>query len=473
MTVQSLSYLVFIMIVWLLALGLRSVKARQMLLLIASYLFYATWGISFLAVLVASSLMNYMLGAMMRRTPTARRLWIGIVLNVLLIAVFKYIPSIVGTSAQGSTTFDIFHRIIMPVGISFWTFQALSYLFDLYREEELDPSLLEFCLYMAFWPTVLAGPICRLPNMLPQFRRPFTPSWDDVATGTRRIIVGLFMKMVLTQMLVAGFNAGEGVATGFDQIAEGWGGLDVWLLAIGFGFQLFFDFAGYSHIVIGTARLFGIRLEENFDRPYFSATPSIFWTRWHMSLSFWIRDYVFLPLAMARREFWWRNFALIIAMTLLGLWHGATLPFILWGAYHGLLLAAHRQGQQLRRRFEFSLPSFLGTFLSWGVTFALISLGWIFFRAHDASQAFTMLSAVLSPHSYRQFALRPNFYIITSLIVTGYFLYCGLEAVVTRLEDYVWARYAFRVLSPLYYSTAIFLIIVWSKQESVFVYFQF
>src|SRR6185295_9624236 len=188
---------------------------------------------------------------------------------------------------------EFFHDIVMPVGISFWTFQGLSYLFDVYREEEIDPSLLEFCLYMAFWPTVLSGPVCRLPNMLPQFRKEPVFSWEDISAGTLRIIQGLFMKMVLAQLLASGLTPGQGVAAGFDQVKSGLGGLDVWLLAIGFGFQLFFDFAGYSHIVIGGARLFGIQVPENFHRPFVSTTPSIFWTRWHMSLSFWIRDYVF------------------------------------------------------------------------------------------------------------------------------------------------------------------------------------
>ena len=281
------------------------------------------------------------------------------------------------------------------------------------------------------------------------------------------------MKVVLAQLLATGFNAGEGVAAGFDQIARGWGGLDVWLLAIGFGFQLFFDFAGYSHIVIGTARLFGILLEENFNRPYFSATPSLFWTRWHMSLSFWIRDYVFLPLATARREKWWRSFALVFAMALFGLWHEATLLFLIWGTYQGFLLVGHRKGQQLKRNFNFTLPFQSGRFMSWALTFALVSLGWILFRAHDLGQAWLMLKAVASPASYFQLALRPNFYIVTSLIVCGYFAYAGLASMLSRLGDNLWARRAFRLLSPVYYATAIFFIIVWSKQESVFVYFQF
>jgi len=409
---------------------------------------------------------------MVRRRPTVGRLWIGVGCNLLLLAAFKYLPQVSGATGL-STSGGVLRQLIMPVGVSFWTFQALSYLADLYREEELTPSVLEFCLYMAFWPTVLSGPVCRLPAMLPQFRGASRPGWDDVAVGARRIIIGLFMKVVLAQFLMTGFNPGEGVAAGFDQIAQGWGGIDVWLLAIGFGFQLFFDFAGYSHIVIGTARVFGIRLAENFDRPYFSTTPSVFWTRWHMSLSFWIRDYVFLPMAAARRDPWWRNVSLIFSMTLFGLWHEATLPFVIWGAYQGLLLTAHRRGQALQRKLGFTWPGGWGSLASWSLTFALISLGWILFRAHDLHQALAMFGAVLSPASYRQLALRPNFYVVTPLVIGGYFLYIGMEAVVARLADRLWARRTFRLLSPVYYSTAILLIVVWSKQESVFVYFQF
>jgi alginate O-acetyltransferase complex protein AlgI len=471
MTIQGLSYLLFVLVVCSFAFSVRSPRARQTLLLIASYVFYASWGLGFLAILIGSSLMNHALGGFVRRRPAVGRLWIGVIANLVLLGLFKYGIHLTGTAITSSEGF--FQQFTMPVGISFWTFQAISYLVDLYREEEISPTLLEFSLYMAFWPTVLAGPVCRLPAMLPQFREASRASWDDISAGTRRIVIGLFMKVVLAQFLMTGFNPGEGVAAGFDQIARGWGGTDVWLLAIGFGFQLFFDFAGYSHIVIGTARLFGIRLAENFDRPYFSTTPSVFWTRWHMSLSFWIRDYVFLPLATARRELWWRNFALIAAMTLFGLWHEATLPFIVWGAYQGVLLVAHRQGQQLRRRMGLSWLNGRGALVSWAITFALISLGWIFFRAQDLHQAITMLKAVLSPASYGQLTLRPNFYIVTPLVVGGYFFFIGIESVLARWADRLWARRAFRLLSPIYYSTAIFLIIVWSKQESVFVYFQF
>ena len=186
---------------------------------------------------------------------------------------------------------------------------------------------------------------------------------------------------------------------------------------------LFFDFAGYSHIVIGTARIFGIRLPENFNHPFFSTTPSIFWTRWHMSLSFWIRDYVFNPLAAAGRRYsGWPYVVLIISMTLFGLWHGAKGTFIIYGVYHGLVLVIHRFGQQLKRRFSVRLPRYLGAFLSWGTTFALVSIGFIIFRVNDLSQAWIMLGAIITPVAYGHFAMPHSFYILASVMIVGYFV---------------------------------------------------
>src|SRR5437660_3582034 len=421
--IQVVGSILVVLLLWVLAWHLPSVKWRQLLLLFASYLFYANWGIGFLAALIISSLLNYMCGSALRRQVTTPRLWIGIAVNLLPLAFFKYLPPLLELGPAGSWQYDLARQIIMPVGMSFWTFQGLSYLFDIYLEEELDPSLLEFCLYMAFWPTVVSGPVCRLPNMLPQFRQLSRISWDDVSAGSRRLIQGITMKFVLAQILGSGWTPGEGIAAGFDQMQGGWGGVDVWLLGIGYGFLLFFDFAGYSHMVIGTARMFAIRLPENFDRPFLSTTPSIFWTRWHMSLSFWIRDYVFNPLAAAGRRYsWWPHVALIISMTLFGLWHGAKGTFIAYGVYHGLILVMHRLGQQMKRQFSVRLPRYLGAFLSWGATFVLVSEGFIFFRANDLTQVWTMLRAVFTPAAYRRFAMSRHFYILTSTIVVGYFV---------------------------------------------------
>jgi alginate O-acetyltransferase complex protein AlgI len=183
---------------------------------------------------------------------------------------------------------------------------------------------------------------------------------------------------------------------------------DVWCLASGYGLQLFFDFAGYTPIAVGAAKALGITVLENFERPFASMTPSVFWTRWHMSLSFWIRDLVFFPLAPLRREMWWRNLALALSMVVFGLWHKATLLFQIWGCYHGVLLVSQRLLQQVERRFNWQLPK-LWTLLSWIVTAALISLGWIFFRANSTAQARQMLAAVASPGSYASHYLSSAF----------------------------------------------------------------
>jgi alginate O-acetyltransferase complex protein AlgI len=403
-----------VLLMWVVAWNLRSVRARQALLLLAGYYFYSSWGMGFLVILIASSLLNFALGAILRRQMTAPYLWFGISINILLLGFFKYLPAILKIGGPGSWQDGLAQSIIMPIGMSFWTFQGLSYLVDIYLEEEINPSLLEFCLYMAFWPTVISGPVCRLPNMLLQFREKPVFSWSDISIGALLLCQGFFMKLFLAQL---------GVAAGFDQVKSGWGGIDVWLLGIGFGFLLFFDFAGYSLMVIGVSRLFGVQLASNFDRPFLSTTPTSFWNRWHMSLSFWIRDYLFRPMAAARRGHWWSYVAVFISMTLFGLWHGAKWTFVLFGCYHGLLLIGHRLGQRSTRRFPILIPARLGSFLSWGITFLLVSLGFVFFRANDLTEAFSMFRSVFSPSAYLRFVMPHNFYIFTVFIPLGYFAF--------------------------------------------------
>src|SRR5215813_9850586 len=194
--------LLIVLVLMIVGKCLPSTRGRQFVFLAASYVFYANWGIGFLSILIISSLMNHVWGRALQRRRTAVRLWVGIALNVVPLGVFKYLPEI---GSAGSWHYDFLSHIIMPVGISYWTFQALSYLFDIYFEEELDPSLLEFCLYMAFWPTVLSGPICRLTSMLPQFRQ-FSPfHWDDVSAGSLRLVQGVMMKFFFAQILLLGW----------------------------------------------------------------------------------------------------------------------------------------------------------------------------------------------------------------------------------------------------------------------------
>jgi len=459
----------------------RSRALRQAVLLIASYALYLTWGIWFAAVLLASTAMNFLVGRYLksglRRQPSGVLLTLGILLNLALLGAFKYLPE--AAVRLPLSSLQRFSHLALPLGISFWTFQAMSYLFDLYREEELDPTFFEFALYMVFFPVTISGPICRLPDMLPQFRSQELTHWADIGAGFRRIATGVLM-MQFAKLLGQGILSGDGITSGFDHVTR-WTGADVCCLALGYGLQLFMDFAGYSHIAIGAAKMLGFAVPENFARPFHSTTPSIFWTRWHMSLSFWIRDYLFLPLATLRREMWWRNLGLVISMVAFGLWHKASLLFLLWGCYHGVLLVAHRQLQQVERKvgWEPSQKSWapLWALFSWIVTMALINLGWIFFRANSLSQARAMLSAILSPASYGSHILSGSLYLMVAALAAGYAI---VMLVIAALDPYpaeveapgnlaprdsqgfiAWlARWRWYWLPPLYALVLIFLLFV-------------
>jgi len=422
MLFQGICYvLLFLMCVVLFA-KVRWRRVRQTFLLLASFALYLTWAPWFAAVLITSIIVNFFIGKWLRRSPYWLPLSTGIIFNLGLLSVFKYLPELAPLVRLNAL--HTFSNLALPLGISFWTFQALSYLFDLYRGEELDPSFVEFALYMVFFPVTISGPVCRMPDMLPQFRSEQTTSRNDVWQGLRRIAIGVLM-MQLAKLLGQGILAGDGIMSGFDRVTQ-WSGADVWCLAFGYGLQLFFDFAGYSHIAVGAAKALGITVPENFARPFASTSPSVFWTRWHMSLSFWIHDYVFFPLAPLRRERWWRNLALAFSMIVFGLWHKASLLFLIWGCYHGVLLVSHRQLQQLQRKFNWEPPAKIWTPLSsslaWAATATLISLGWIFFRANSLAQASQMLSAIVSPASYSSHFLNSSLYVLVAVLSAGYLI---------------------------------------------------
>ena len=413
---RALLYIAVFLLNLALFARVRSRSVRQTVLLISTYFLYCSWSFWFAAVLVTSTAMNFLMGELLRRKPARAVLAMGILLNCALLGGFKYLPE-----AAIHITFSPlqkFANLALPLGISFWTFQAMSYLFDLYRGDELNSSFLEFALYMAFFPVQISGPICRMPEMLPEFRSERLTAWSEISRGFARIATGVLM-MQVSRLLGQGILSGDGIDRGFDRLTA-WSGLDVWCLAFGYALQLFFDFAGYSHIAIGAAQALGFTVPENFARPFESTTPSIFWTRWHMSLSFWIRDYVFFPLATMRRPMWWRNFVLIVSMVLFGLWHKATILFLLWGCYHGLLLVAHRQWQRFRQQFDFDPPTILWSPLSWLCTTVLISLGWILFRANSLPQAQLMFSAALSSKSYFAHHLSGSLYLLVFILAAAY-----------------------------------------------------
>ena len=442
---QVSAYILAFLLCIVIQAKVRHAGIRQTTLLVASYGLYLTWVPWFAGVLVTSVVVNVLLGRQLRKRQSGLLLWVGIIFNLAFLATFKYLPEVAVyipfPSLQG------FSRLALPLGISFWTFQALSYLFDLYRGDELDPSLAEFALYMAFFPVTVAGPVCRLPEMLPQFRSQAATRWSDIAEGFRRMAIGVFM-LLLARLLGQGILAGDSIVSGFDR-ATRWSGLDVWLLAFGYGLQLFFDFAGYTHIAVGAGRAMGIEVPENFQQPFASTSPSIFWTRWHMSLSFWIRDYVFFPLAAARRELWWRNLALVISMLLFGLWHRASLLFLIWGLYHGVLLVAHRGVQQIERRMEWGQAGRLWKAASWLATMAFISLGWIFFRANSLPQAGQMLKAITRLSTYASPLLSSSLYFLVGVLAAVYALVLLVARALER-ETGAISRWRWYWIPPLY-----------------------
>jgi alginate O-acetyltransferase complex protein AlgI len=465
---QGILYCLLFLLCVVIFAKVRARGLRRAVLLVASYALYLTWTPWFAAVLLASTVVNFLVGRWLRRNASGTTLAIGILLNLTLLGTFKYLPEVAVHIPLSSL--QRFSHLALPLGLSFWTFQAMSYLFDLYRGEELEPSLFEFALYMVFFPVTISGPICRLPDMLPQFRSEEPTRWDVIIHGFRRIATGVLM-VQLAKLLGQGILGGDGISSGFDRLTH-WSGTDVWCLAFGYGLQLFFDFAGYSHIAIGAAQALGFTVPENFARPFQSTNPSTFWTRWHMSLSFWIRDYVFLPLAMLRREIWWRNLALVIAMVLFGLWHKASVLFLVWGCYHGVLLVLHRQVQQVERRFNWEPPK-VWTLLSWIATMALINLGWIFFRANSLPQARQMLTAVWSPASYLSHFVSGSLYLLVAALAVGYAaalfmietLDCSVEPQSSEGSANpgiiaLMARWRWFWLPPLYALALLFLLIV-------------
>jgi D-alanyl-lipoteichoic acid acyltransferase DltB (MBOAT superfamily) len=381
-------------------------RSRKIFLLIASYLFYASWNAKFLILIVGSSLLDFYVGAAMARSDDARRrrrlLLLSLVGNLGALSFFKYFNFFVESAlallnAAGLRADPATLEIVLPVGISFYTFQTLTYSIDIYRRK-LQPtdSLLDFCLYVAFFPQLVAGPIERAGHLLPQLayavRRPIPGGWTLVA-------IGVFKKVVIAD------NMAALVALTYASPEQSYP-LALWVGTYAFAIQIYCDFSGYSDIAVGLARLMGIDLVQNFRSPYAADGPSDFWRRWHISLSSWLRDYLYIPLGGNRgsRIATLRNLAL--TMLLGGLWHGAAWNFALWGLFHGLLLILLRPVSVAKVRAlaaygassAVALPLALARRL---VFFHLVCLGWALFRAESLADCWTIWVRMLDPRGWQ------------------------------------------------------------------------
>lgn len=405
MLFNSLDFAIFLPVVFILYWFItnKSLKLQNLLIVIASYFFYGWWDWRFLSLILFSTLVDYSVGiALSKQSNEAKRLvllWVSIVVNLGFLGFFKYYNfflenfmtafSFFGTEIK-SNSLDI----ILPVGISFYTFQTLSYTIDIYKRR-LEPTkdLIAFSAFVSFFPQLVAGPIERATALLPQFYKKRTFDYAKASDGARQIIWGLFKKMVIAD------NCAEYANQIFNNSAD-FNGSTLVLGAVFFTFQIYGDFSGYSDIAIGTSRIFGFDLKQNFAFPYFSRDIAEFWRRWHISLSTWFRDYLYIPLGGSRGSTWLKVRNTFVIFIVSGFWHGASWTFIAWGALNALyflpLLLRKKNRVYLGPiATKYSFPSFKEG-INMLITFILTVLAWVFFRAESIEHAATYLSGIFS-----------------------------------------------------------------------------
>jgi alginate O-acetyltransferase complex protein AlgI len=460
---NSFEFLVFIapvLGVYFAALPFGLERARKGFLIAASYVFYMAWNPPFVLLLLASTLLDFCVGlGLGRASSTAgRRGLLGLSLagNLGILGYFKY------GNFFAENAYSLFGReaphaaeIILPIGISFYTFQTLSYSIDVYRGR-LRPtrSLLDFALYVAFFPQLVAGPIVRAGTFLPQLRPANGPKRSDWEEGLARIAIGALKKVVVADTL------GTYVDSAFAN-PGGFGAPGLLLAVYAFAYQIYFDFSGYSDIAIGLGRLFGFRLPENFDRPYLASSPREFWRRWHITLSAWLRDYLYVPLGGNRPPRSSVHMRLLVTMLLGGLWHGAAWTFVLWGTYHGAWLVVHRALFGDREEHDKSLPLVVRRF----ATFHFVCIGWILFRA----ESLEMVGAFAAGFTVWQIPMSP---VATQ---TALFVLASMAAHVASAAGGARGRIADASpwLQGSAYAAIAILVFLFAPSTGRFIYFQF
>jgi alginate O-acetyltransferase complex protein AlgI len=474
MLFNSLEFIVFLTVVYGLYLSLQH-RAQNWMLLVASYVFYGWWDWRFLGLIAFTTVLDYWVSLKVAAADNQRAkklfLSVSVVCNLGLLAAFKYFnffaQSLVDLAAGLGFQLDwTTLNIILPVGISFITFQSIAYSIDVYRGHLAPPRRIsDFALFVAFFPQLVAGPIQRATNLLPQVVEPRQVTLDQVTRGGFLILYGLFKKMVIADGLATGVNAVYNSSSGMS-------GIDVALATYLFVFQMYCDFSGYTDIARGVSKLMGFNLSKNFMTPFYASSPSEYWTRWHISLSSWVKDYVYMPLALhylRKGDSKLNEYRPhVYAMVLMGLWHGAAWTYVLWGVYHGFMLIAWDAIKWPKpiRRFRKHIPQAFWILVYFHVT--AISL--LIFRASSVGQIgqlFEALGEGLSPSNLTM----PKPPAATLLALP-----------LLLILDYL----AFRHASDLYYRkwpdaargglVAVLLVLVlmgWSNAPAEFIYFQF
>lgn len=473
MIFNSIEFLVFFVIV-LGAYWIMSRKAQNRFLLVASYVFYGAWDYRFLSLILLSTFVDYFVGnRMYAAEASAKRkqlLAVSVVVNLVILGFFKYfnffagsLQDLVGLFGFELSTFSL--TIVLPVGISFYTFQTMSYTIDIYKGK-LEPSrdFLDFALFVAFFPQLVAGPIERAVNLLPQVYKKRKFDLDQFGGGCYLILWGLFKKVVIA----------DNLAVTVDQIfakSEGFYSGEVLIGVLYFAFQIYCDFSGYSDIARGVAKTLGFELMVNFNLPYIARNPSDFWLRWHISLSSWLRDYLYIPLGGNRHGnlMTYRN--LILTMLLGGLWHGAAWNFVVWGLFHGLILAGHRKYTEIREKFSGPAKrkaTWYGIAFSVTVMFVFTLYGWLLFRAHTFAQIWEMtvnfVPLGFDPLFFNALAKLAVYVSVLVLVQIGQIYTKNLEFIVERPV----------ALQSAFYLACFYLLVVFGAFNGTsFIYFQF
>jgi len=477
MLFNSYIFWVFFALVFILYRRLRH-RGQNYMLLIASYIFYGYWDWRFLFLMLFSTVVDYCAAILIASSPSRPRrktvLTSSIVIQLSLLGLFKYYGFF---SQQLASVFSLVGipvylpalKFLLPVGISFYTFQTMSYMLDVYRGEyPCEKNFVNFALFVSFFPHLVAGPLVRATKLLPQIATPRTRRPDDFREGLYYIAIGLFKKVFVGDNLAAiansVFQTNPANLTGLECIAG----------IYAFAFQIYCDFSGYSSIAQGLAKWLNIDLTTNFNLPYFASSPTDFWRRWHISLSTWFRDYLYIPLLRRGAEPASRArlfSALVIVMLLSGLWHGAAWTFVLWGAYHGMLLVGYRliskkKSGPVNEKASLPLPVYLIRIV---IMFQLVCFGWLLFRAESIGQVWAMMGRIVHDFHWTSFA---------SSAFTMILFFAGplmiYEFWLERRQDLLsLVRIDWRARAVVYSYCSLMLLFFPPPVSNVFIYFQF
>lgn len=480
MLFNSLNFAIFLPIVFVLYWFATKVNLRlqNILLLISSYFFYACWDWRFMFLLIFSTLLDYFTGIKIHVSTNQRKklfwLWLSISVNLGFLGVFKYYNFFATSFADGLSLLGFKAnlgslQVMLPVGISFYTFHGLSYVIDVYKNRiKPERNFIDYSVFVSFFPLLVAGPIERATHLLPQILKKREFDYSKAVDGLRQVLWGLFKKIVIAD------NFAEPANTIFNNSAE-YSGSALFLGALFFTIQIYCDFSGYSDIALGTARLFGIELLRNFAFPYFSRDIAEFWRRWHISLSSWFKDYLYIPLGGSKGGIWMKIRNTFIIFVVSGFWHGANWTFIIWGFLNALYIMPSILFNTNRNHLDIVakgkiLPT-LNEFLSIILTFSLTLFAWIFFRATNVTHAFSYISKIFSSSLF----IVPHGLGIDRSLIFLTVLFFIIEWL-GREQQYAIASLGSKWYKPIrwvmYYAIILTIYLNTGKEEQ-FIYFQF